>query len=282
MRAIDGYLHMLSPMKSGSSWLAHALSIRPFFDFPREFDFIFFLRYPLSKQWNIETAKDPKFLQIRRDANLTEDEKLIALYKHEREKHPSNTILIDKAPSNLYSGFEDFRHLYSQQRIILLYRDPRDIYISNEFFQQRELMNKPIRDDIGDAKYIQNNDIFHGAFTVSQMLLRIERLLLEEGFRCFRLTYEELKANFREKLMALLEFLELDLAPDDLVTSHYIPEPIPLSKHIAEAEHFKPLFRKGIAGDWKNHLVSPDAKDIIKQHSGELLIELGYEIDLDW
>jgi hypothetical protein len=41
------------------------------------------------------------------------------------------------------------------------------------------------------------------------------------------------------------------------------------------------FYRKGVAGDWKNHFTERD-KRIFKKEAGELLIELGYERDLDW
>jgi hypothetical protein len=41
------------------------------------------------------------------------------------------------------------------------------------------------------------------------------------------------------------------------------------------------FYRKGIAGDWKNHFTERD-KEIYKEEAGELLIRLGYETDLDW
>jgi hypothetical protein len=41
------------------------------------------------------------------------------------------------------------------------------------------------------------------------------------------------------------------------------------------------FYRKGVAGDWKNHFTERD-KEIYKEEAGKLLIELGYEKDLDW
>jgi len=41
------------------------------------------------------------------------------------------------------------------------------------------------------------------------------------------------------------------------------------------------FYRKGIAGDWKNHFTARD-RQIYKEEAGELLIRLGYERDLDW
>jgi hypothetical protein len=41
------------------------------------------------------------------------------------------------------------------------------------------------------------------------------------------------------------------------------------------------FYRKGVSGDWKNHFTERD-KRIFKDEAGKLLIELGYERDLDW
>jgi Sulfotransferase domain len=41
------------------------------------------------------------------------------------------------------------------------------------------------------------------------------------------------------------------------------------------------FYRKGIAGDWKNHFTEEDRR-AFKEEAGELLIRLGYEEDLDW
>lgn len=46
-------------------------------------------------------------------------------------------------------------------------------------------------------------------------------------------------------------------------------------------EDRKAFVRKGVSGDWRNYF-TPAQKDRVKATAGELLIELGYEKDLDW
>jgi hypothetical protein len=46
-------------------------------------------------------------------------------------------------------------------------------------------------------------------------------------------------------------------------------------------EDAKHHYRKGIAGDWRNHF-TPRLKDAFKQRYGDLLIQLGYEQTSDW
>jgi hypothetical protein len=40
-------------------------------------------------------------------------------------------------------------------------------------------------------------------------------------------------------------------------------------------------YRKGIAGDWRNHFTDP-VKDAFKERWGDLLVATGYESDLNW
>jgi hypothetical protein len=47
------------------------------------------------------------------------------------------------------------------------------------------------------------------------------------------------------------------------------------------AEDVTSHYRKGVPGDWVNHL-GPGHKDYFKARYGELLIKLGYETDLSW
>lgn len=47
------------------------------------------------------------------------------------------------------------------------------------------------------------------------------------------------------------------------------------------SEDVKSHYRKGVAGDWVNHL-SPENLDYFKKQYNELLLKLGYEDDPDW
>ena len=46
-------------------------------------------------------------------------------------------------------------------------------------------------------------------------------------------------------------------------------------------ESTESFFRKGVAGDWRNHF-TPELKALYKERVGDLLVELGYEADLSW
>ncbi|WP_298901098.1 sulfotransferase domain-containing protein [uncultured Psychroserpens sp.] len=46
-------------------------------------------------------------------------------------------------------------------------------------------------------------------------------------------------------------------------------------------ENTTSFLRKGISGDWKNYFTE-DAKKVFKKYAGEMLVDLGYEEDLNW
>jgi lipopolysaccharide transport system ATP-binding protein len=47
------------------------------------------------------------------------------------------------------------------------------------------------------------------------------------------------------------------------------------------SEDVRSHYRKGVAGDWRNYIVG-EVADAFKEHYGRLLIDAGYERDLDW
>ena len=275
------FLLILNPSKCGSSWLAHGLTIQPYLLFPREFDFLYFLEEPPAKQWNTATTEDPENLKIRNDPTLSHHEKLTALYKRERYKYKNIRMLIDKAPSNVLC-FDRYWPLFSESKIVLLYRDPRDIWVSLEFFRQRNLGIDERNDNIGNPAHLRKSTALRMAIQNSQHMLDAESLLRREGIPYYRVTYEQLKQNYQGVLRDILEFIGFEIDESETVVSSMDPEPRTLSEHLSRAENFQPLFRKGVVGDWKNYLSSPEAKEILKNRAGDLLIALGYESDTAW
>ena len=80
----------------------------------------------------------------------------------------------------------------------------------------------------------------------------------------------------RPQLDLLLDFLETKQVPfqvDRETAIQTILEAIQPEK--------SPTFRKGKTGGWRNHF-SDEHKQIFKDITGDLLIELGYETDNDW
>ena len=275
------YVLILNPSKCGSSWLAHGMTIMPYMAFPREFDFLLFLGFPPERQWNPATAMDEEFLRVRDDDTLTDDQKLCRLYEIERIRCSDAEILIDKAPSNIHL-FLEFRHLYRNTRTVLLYRDPRDVYISNEFFHQRQLALVDQHDDIGTASYLRASHVFLTSMSICAKVLQAEKQLREDGVDFLRVSYEQMKVDYVDVLTRVIDFCGVKIENSTEVRSNYVDHAIPYAEHLQRAKEFKPLFRKGIVGDWKNYISTDEAKDVVKEEWGDLLIELGYESGFDW
>lgn len=278
---ISDYVLILNPSKCGSSWLAHGMTIRPYMAFPREFDFLFFVGFPLDRQWNAATAEDEEYLRIRQDETLTNDQKLCRLYEIEHTRRSDAQLLIDKAPSNIHL-FLNYRHLYRNLKTILLYRDPRDVYVSNELYHQRRLELVDQRDDIGTADYLRSSHVFASSMSNCARALQVEKQLVEDGVEFLRVTYEQMKADYVDVLTTAIDFCGIEIDGTTEVTSNYVKHPIPYAEHLQRARDFKPLFRKGIVGDWKNHITTDDAKEVVKEKWGNLLIDLGYESGFAW
>jgi hypothetical protein len=275
------YLLILNPGKCGSTWLAKTLSVQPFLATRGELDFIFFLEYPLEKQWNRRTADDPAFLRIREDVRQSPLEKLVGLYRLQRERHPDLRMLIDKSPSNVLS-FPRYYDAYRDSRIVVMYRDPRDVYVSLELFHQRVLEDCEPHESIGDGEFLRHWSHLWHAVKNCRMTLECEKLLQRAKIPYLRLTYEQLLDDFEATVRRVLDFSGLGLTDQDLVQSPGVDELRPLAEHLDRAKTVRPLFRKGVAGDWSNHLTTDEAKDIVKELAGDLLIELGYESDYRW
>jgi Sulfotransferase family len=94
--------------------------------------------------------------------------------------------------------------------------------------------------------------------------------------------YEDLLERPNEEVGRLLGFLGVDAREsvvDGCVGSASFEK---LSKGRERGqEDPSSFYRKGIAGDWRNHFTKEDRR-IFKEEAGELLIRLGYEEDLDW
>lgn len=93
--------------------------------------------------------------------------------------------------------------------------------------------------------------------------------------------YEDLLEDQQEGFKRIFEHCRIDISEDQ-------------RRQIVEAQSFEKLagrqrgqedvashFRKGIRGDWQNHF-TPRVKELFKERWGRLMIDQGYERDLDW
>lgn len=95
--------------------------------------------------------------------------------------------------------------------------------------------------------------------------------------------YEELKGDYIAALRKIRDFLGLaERLPVEEVKRRYVDDfrRIDNFDRVLQGRNTD-FYRKGVVGDWKNYFTAEHVA-IVKQEAGELLVELGYERDLDW
>lgn len=88
--------------------------------------------------------------------------------------------------------------------------------------------------------------------------------------------YERLKENGESELKRVFEFL--GCTSDDATVSRIISGNAFEKQKKSGSSSF---FRKGISGDWRNHFTPVDI-ELFKSIAGDLLVELGYEMNNNW
>lgn len=167
-------------------------------------------------------------------------------------------------------------------KFVTVIRDPRDVIVSNSFYLAHLDPEKGGRDqsfrelsNVGRIKRL----IGDGEFILSR---------LEQWFRspiAYNVRYEDLKTNPVRVLEAVLRYLELPVDEEQI-------------RRIAAKHSFKSLTgrnpgedcqespnRKGIVGDWRNYFNKDCIAAFKKEKAGywnHLLVEMGYETNLDW
>ncbi|MBI5934066.1 MAG: sulfotransferase domain-containing protein [Chloroflexi bacterium] len=93
--------------------------------------------------------------------------------------------------------------------------------------------------------------------------------------------YEDLIADEQAWFAKIAEYCEMDISKsrlEEIVAKNSFSNKAGRKRGEEDASSH---YRKGISGDWRNHF-SDRLKEKFKQAYGQLLIETGYEKDLDW
>lgn len=154
---------------------------------------------------------------------------------------------------------------------VVMYRDLRDAAISHVFYVKRTPWH-------AEYPHYRNKDIKSGLEHFGNTLLP-QWVAWIEGWqrnrdkkRSIIVKYEEMKANPVDVFSRIVQHYEL---PDKDIES--IVEKFRFDKMKRKGS----FFRKGKAGDWKNHF-DDHLKDLFKEKVGQFLVQEGYEKDLDW
>ena len=166
-------------------------------------------------------------------------------------------------------------------RYAVLYRDLRDVAVSNFFFVRQRPWHPeyPLYAKLslaeGLALFAERTLAAYADWIKSWHENRDSAMSLE-------LRYEQMVSNPMAALRCLAEHFGLDSSPEMLTKIVEINSFKKLSGGRGQGQEDRTsFFRRGLAGDWKNHF-TPELKEIYKQLIGDFLIEFGYEQDLSW
>jgi sulfotransferase 6B1 len=175
-----------------------------------------------------------------------------------------------------------------QFKQIILLRDPRDAVVSSMFFTKRE-------------PWLQHHKYYTEALESDE-----ERIMATiRGFGPDVAT-DHPRASIRERFEGYIPWLDdpstLVVRFEDLIGQRgggvsekqldeierigaFVERPLSReqTQQIAQKMYSKGslTFRKGIAGDWRNHFTE-DHRRAFKEVAGDILIRLGYEKDMAW
>jgi glycosyltransferase involved in cell wall biosynthesis len=210
-------------------------------------------------------------------------------------------VVGDRTPHHV-SHLAEIRELYPRAKVIHIIRDGRDVAISNLHAVWNSARDRGGPVDLrpedlerrdaylaNPQAHLENGESIFSEFRINELAKSWAAIIekgRDEGRALFRdnyleLRYERLLQDPVPELERLFAFLEVDPS-------------LELMQRIASENSFEQMsgrkpgqektdsfFRKGVQGDWHNILNDRD-RSAFKQHAGKLLIELGYERDLDW
>lgn len=243
-----------------------------------------------SNRWNHGRDLSPLVLRAAADMILERD----ALKEGKR-------IVGDKSPSSVYHGeaVRNVAAVYPDAWIINIVRDGRDTSLSHRFqgFVDRQdrmsAEDKRIRDDFlhdsapylaGAKSLFTEKDMRKIAGSWVQNVIETE----QEGVRLYadrfiHLRYEDLMANPFTEMSRIWHFL--GAIPADTATEKEVQAEMNANPDADwQAEKSGDLARlipKGKQGSWQKLFTARD-KAIFKEVAGQLLIDWGYEKDMEW
>ena len=214
-------------------------------------------------------------------------------------QHCLPTEAVSKSPKYGYSAIKTHTDPTNQNidvlvnngvnKILVMYRDPRDVAISTYYYV---LKNKPWEpSDWHYADYSEmskEEGLSHSVeFVIDDCVPWIkgwiELAKNRQDIECKMLKYEDLLNNPIETFHGILSFFEINLSEAEFDSvMHAIEEGKEKKEEAAlMLPGKKTTKRKGVVGEWRNEL-NFEQKRIMKEAAGDLLVELGYEDNFGW
>ncbi|XP_063054321.1 sulfotransferase 2B1-like [Engraulis encrasicolus] len=186
------------------------------------------------------------------------------------DSKPSPRAMVSHMPYHLMPA----SFFSSQAKVIYVARNPKDVLVSSFYFHQMaSFLDDPGTFEQFLDKFLAGEVLF-GKWTDHVKSWRQNNL----GDRILFVTYEEMVKDLRGALKRLLCFLGREMSEESLeqVVSHCTFNQMKtntmsnfslIPRNIMDHQR-SPFLRKGVTGDWKNHL-SPDQEekfnDVIKE-----------------
>jgi len=220
----------------------------------------------------------------------------------EKLRKTGKRIVGDKSPFTVPGVVEEIAAICPDAKVVHIVRDGRDVAVSSVYHQWNNATDQGGRRKLSREKVakreayrespgmfgISGESIFssaHVAEIARSWSTSVSRAMADAtllGDNYYQVRYEDLLVEPVGEVRRLLEFLGADsgeeVARECVKAASFEQLSGGRSKGEEDSSSF---YRKGIAGDWKNHFTQEDRR-VFKEEAGELLIRLGYERDLDW
>ena len=266
--------------KSGTTWLQLLLDAHPSVSCSGEGSFSTHL-WPFLKQAldqydrAIETNEKVLFNELEAYQRLTQHDvryifaTCIAVVLLKQSRHKLARAIGDKTPANS-GNFSELAILFPTAKFIQMVRDGRDCAVSGWFHNLRNPdwvhLNRGSLDSYVTA---------FAEFWASE-LAKAQEFAEAHPDRFRRIRYEELARDTEGVLAGLFEFLGVEV--DASVLAHCRTEASFAKRSGGRnpgEEDRQSFFRKGVAGDWRNHLTE-EQNALFRERAGSWLDRFGY------
>ena len=212
------------------------------------------------------STEEIKTLKTKYKDNVLLAENILKLYMKKEGKqliavkHPYHILIID-----------ELFHYFPNMRFIHIVRDGRDTSCSIRTHPKREIIN-------GEVVPLNTNNPF-------SWCIRRWTSCISQGWKWrksnkyIEVKYEDLVNDPVNSIGKVFKFLGLELISKDKLLNFYKYENQD-EKHLQNIEVGQPLYKKTI-GRWKKDMTAKE-KEMFKKMAGEMLLELGYEDNLNW
>ncbi|MEA5472539.1 sulfotransferase domain-containing protein [Spirulina sp. 06S082] len=187
-----------------------------------------------------------------------------------------------RSPQTYIANWYNFQMQNKEHRKFIVIRDLRDALVSAYFSFK---ISHPVKTKNLHRwrENLQSLDREKGfIYLMDEVLQRWANIQLSWlDNECLLIKYEDLVNNQYETIETIMEHCQIDIERQrlqEIVKSHSFENKTGRKKGEEDIASHE---RKGIAGDWQNHF-SEGIKEEFKQRFGTVLIQTGYEKDINW